>query len=166
MVLRSFADAHRAAAPRARKSAMRPDKPTNPAQRDPRNRELAAIHIGKKRLGLDDATYRDMLWTVARVRSAAELDAHGRRAVLEHMRARGYHATTRPKVRVAESRERMVAKVRAMLAEAHRPDSYADSMAKRMFSVEQFIWLKDGELHKLVAALVYDQKRRQTRESQ
>lgn len=145
---------------------MRPDKPTSRTQSDPRNRELAAIHVGKKRLGLDDATYRDMLWTVARVRSAAELDAHGRRAVLEHMRARGYHATTRLRVRVGESRERMVAKVRAMLAEANRPDGYADAMAKRMFGVEQYIWLKDGDLHKLVAALVYDQKRRQKREAQ
>lgn len=145
---------------------MRPDKPTRRTQSDPRNRELAAIHVGKKRLGLDDTTYRDMLWTVARVRSAADLDAHGRRAVLEHMRARGYHASTRPRVRPVESREPMIAKVRAMLAEASRPDSYADAMAKRMFGVEQFIWLRDGDLHKLVAALVYDQKRRRKRETQ
>ena len=54
-----------------------------------RNRQLATIHCGKKFLGLDDETYRQMLWTVARVHSAADLDLHGREKVIAHMLARG-----------------------------------------------------------------------------
>lgn len=54
-----------------------------------RNRQLAMIHCGKKYLGLDDETYRQMLWTVARVHSAADLDLHGREKVINHMLARG-----------------------------------------------------------------------------
>lgn len=56
---------------------------------DHRRRELAAIHIARAQLGLDDGTYRDMLWTVARVRSAADLDFAGRQRVLDHMASRG-----------------------------------------------------------------------------
>jgi len=42
-----------------------------------RRAQLAKIHIAKKELGLDDETYRSMLWTIARVRSASDLDSHG-----------------------------------------------------------------------------------------
>lgn len=52
---------------------------------DLRKRELAAIHIARQQLGLDEATYRDMLWTVGRVRSAADLDWAGRKRVLDHL---------------------------------------------------------------------------------
>lgn len=55
-----------------------------------RERELAMIHLAKKDLGLDDETYREMLWTVARVRSAKDLDITGRRHVLEHLKSRGW----------------------------------------------------------------------------
>lgn len=56
---------------------------------DLRKRDLAAIHIAKGQLALDDGTYRDMLWTVARVRSAADLDWAGRKRVLDHLASRG-----------------------------------------------------------------------------
>jgi phage gp16-like protein len=52
---------------------------------DLRKRELAAIHIARGQLGMDEATYRDMLWAVARVRSAADLDWAGRKRVLDHL---------------------------------------------------------------------------------
>ncbi len=62
--------------------------PMKPAP-DLRKRELAAIHIARQQLGMDDGTYRDMLWTVARVRSAADLDYAGRQRVLDHLSSRG-----------------------------------------------------------------------------
>jgi phage gp16-like protein len=59
-----------------------------------RGKELALIHIAAADLGLrtnvDDSAYRDMLWTVARVRSAKDLDAAGRQTVLRHLRACGW----------------------------------------------------------------------------
>lgn len=62
-------------------------------KRSRRQRQLAMIHIGKKDLGLDDETYRDMLHAVARVRSSADLDHHGREAVIKHLRACGARFT-------------------------------------------------------------------------
>lgn len=59
------------------------------APQSARSRELARIHLQAQQLGMiqrgDDETYRCMLWSVARVRSAKDLDEHGRRAVLEHL---------------------------------------------------------------------------------
>lgn len=42
------------------------------AVKDHRRADLAQIHIAIKDLGLDDDTYRAILWTVARVKSAAD----------------------------------------------------------------------------------------------
>lgn len=59
-----------------------------------RNTDLAKIHIGASQLGMidgvDDTAYRDMLWSVARTRSAGSLDSHGRMKVLAHLRACGW----------------------------------------------------------------------------
>jgi len=54
-----------------------------------RRRQLAAIHIAAKQLGLDRETYEAMLWSIARAHSAAELDEAGRMRVLDHLRSRG-----------------------------------------------------------------------------
>ena len=60
-----------------------------------RNADLAKIHMGAKALGLldehDDGAYRDMLWAVARVRSAAQLDQGGRELVLRHLHGLGWN---------------------------------------------------------------------------
>lgn len=55
-----------------------------------RSRDLAQIHIAKQQLGLDDDTYREMLFTVTRKRSASDLDAHERNQVLQHLMSRGW----------------------------------------------------------------------------
>jgi len=62
-----------------------------------RNAELGKIHIAVKDLCLDRDTYEDILWTVARVRSAADLDSQGRFKLLAHFRALGWKATEKKK---------------------------------------------------------------------
>jgi hypothetical protein len=57
-----------------------------------RNAELAQIHVAKKQLGLDDETYRAVLWAVARVKSAKDLDWTGRKTLLAHFKSRGWVA--------------------------------------------------------------------------
>ena len=49
-----------------------------------RNSRLAAIHMGKKQLGLDEDTYRDMLEQVGGSRSAKDLDNDGLVKVLKN----------------------------------------------------------------------------------
>lgn len=64
----------------------------------PRNIELAKIHMAAGALGLikqgEDSAYRDMLWSLARVRSAKDLDTAGRQRVIKHLRSCGWVDTS------------------------------------------------------------------------
>lgn len=128
---------------------------------DRRKAELAKIHIARSQLALDEDTYRAMLWTVARVHSAADLDDIGRRRVLDHLAGLGFKTRRPGRSTPAEGKERMVAKIYALLAD--RPVEYADGMARKMFHVERFEWCTGEQMHKLIAALTYDAKRRASR---
>jgi len=137
---------------------------------DARRRELALIHIAKAQLGLDDETYRAMLWTAGRVHSSGDLSAEGRRAVLDHLRSRGFKpvhkraakaATTRDaKPAVPADRQAQLDKIEALLADAGRPWAYVEAMAKRMCHVDALRFCTSEQLGKLIAALSYDAKRR------
>lgn len=132
-----------------------------------RKQQLAAIHVAKKRLRLDDETYRALLERVGGHRSAKDLDPHGRRAVLREFARFDQTRTTQmqnalpgaPK-QVNEELAAMIGKVAAILAQAERSWNYAHGMAKRMFGVQRVEWLHADQLHKLVAALEIDKKRR------
>ncbi|HVA82486.1 MAG TPA: regulatory protein GemA [Candidatus Binataceae bacterium] len=67
---------------------------TSPAiERGRRNAELAAIHVAKKKLGMDDATYRDFLFAQTGHYSAAELDQGQRTQAIEALRRAGFRRT-------------------------------------------------------------------------
>lgn len=140
-----------------------------------RKRRLAKIHQAKKSLGLGEREYRALLvrasadeYGIGGLDSSAHMSAVQHIAVLREMARLGFkqqaaHArgqrrwqgepkdcATRP----------LLCKVRALLADGKKPWSYAHAMAKHMFSVDKVEWLHDGDLHKLVAALQADAKRR------
>ncbi len=61
-----------------------------------RKADLAAIHIAKAELGWTDDFYRDILFSVCRVRSSAALDHTGRKRFLAHLRACGWSGGSKP----------------------------------------------------------------------
>lgn len=124
-----------------------------------RNAELAKIHLAKKQLGLDDETYRAMLWTLARVRSAKDLDEAGRRTVLDHLRARGFKSKPKGRTTPADDREALIKKIRRQMEVANVTSAYVDGMSKRMFKSDRFEWCNPDQLRRLVAALNYHIKR-------
>lgn len=134
-----------------------------------RQRDLAKIHIGRKQLGMDDQTYRELLRSVAGVESAADLDAQGRGKVLAHLAKSGFKTSSKPgrgfagkpdfKKLEGTGKLAMIRKIEAYLAEAKRPWSYAHGMAKRMFKVERVQWCGPGQLHRIISALEYDARR-------
>lgn len=134
-----------------------------------RNRQLAAIHVlASKRLRLDRDTYVALLQRVGGVRSAADLDQRGRATVLDELRRltgegqqQMRNALNLPDApqSVREEIASMVVKVGAILAETGKPWAYAHGTAKRMFKTARVEWLRADQLHKLVAALSYAQKR-------
>ncbi|KUJ73910.1 hypothetical protein AVO42_00370 [Thiomicrospira sp. XS5] len=78
--------------------------------------ELAKIHIAKKDLGMADDAYRAMLKDVAGVKSASELDFHGRHAVLHRLEKLGWKPKPRAKKTGPTSRKKasMGDKIRAL----------------------------------------------------
>jgi phage gp16-like protein len=150
-------------------SIMADSKTVRTAAPDHRRRELAQIHIAKKQLGMDDDTYRAMLWACARVRSSKHLDYAGRQHVLEHLRKCGFAASgnhewgwvdTAPK-----DKKRMLRAIIMLLKSAVPPrrKAYADGMAKGMFHVETLEFCAPDQLHKIVSALKIDAGRRARR---
>jgi phage gp16-like protein len=130
-----------------------------------RRAELAKIHVLKSQLGLDDSTYRAVLSEVAGVDSSADCDARGRRAVLEHFKALGVRLKTRGRPHNLRD-EPSLRKIEAYLAEAKRPWSYADSLAKRMYGIEKVAWLREpAHLRGVIAALHRDAVRHGRRTS-
>lgn len=132
----------------------------------PRSRDLAAIHIAAQQLGMDDATYRDMLWTIARVRSAKDLDWAGRRAVLDHLRACGAKAErpSRPShewswVDAAAANKRpllrkIIVLCRELGLERGRQMRYCEGVARRQHGNERHLQMMDAsELWRIVCAL-------------
>ena len=126
----------------------------------------AKIHIGKNQLFDDDDDYRSMVQSVAGVRSAADLDEDGRKAVLEHLKACG--AEFRPARRSGLRRKppapppETERQIRAMLAEDGLPDSYAETILQRMCSHPHRLplqWASSKQLGDVIASLSYRKKR-------
>ncbi|WP_165495673.1 gp16 family protein [Marinobacter halodurans] len=137
-----------------------------------RRKQLAAIHAARRDLGLDEDGYRLMLRELAGVASAKDLDAGGRRKVLDHLRRVGW--AKQPRKRVAQhpgtphnlGREPMLEKVEALLAEMKAPWSYADAIAKQQTGIERVAWLKKPEhLRALIAALDVELEKRRLLDS-
>lgn len=126
-----------------------------------RNDRLATIHMGKKQLNLDDATYRDMLENLTCKRSSKDLNNDEQIVVIKHLNTLGF--TKREfghKPSVTLSKEQLIDKIEALLADAGRHWNYAHGCARNMFRKEQVQFCTEHQLWKIVAALEKDKKRR------
>lgn len=126
-----------------------------------RNAELAQIHIARQQLGLDDDTYRDVLWTVARVRSSSDLDWTGRKKLLEHFRAKGWKPRAPKKARAekpaAQGQEGLVKLLWHELHEAGRVRDPSDAalgawLARNRWP-ERPEWLSRKQITQAIEAL-------------
>lgn len=126
-----------------------------------RTKELARIHCLKRDLELSDEDYRNVLWTIARVRTAADLDSYGRQQVIAQLSGRGRNPQPARRVHPAGDRAPLIAKIEAMLAASGRQRAYAEGICRRMGLPETLEWCTSEQLRKIVAALTYDARRHQ-----
>lgn len=164
---------------------MRPDHAAALARR--RKRQVQAIKAAQRQLGMDDATYRDLLerLTVVTDRSSGEVIQQGKRSateltlqqgglVLDYMRKQGAANPKRAgrdggKRRPVTSAERgeLMAKVNSLLDELGRvtgqPHSlrYADAICKRNGWGDAVDFVTPVDLHQLVGALSRTLRHRQ-----
>ncbi|OHD24630.1 MAG: hypothetical protein A2Y38_16790 [Spirochaetes bacterium GWB1_59_5] len=138
--------------------------------------QIKLIHCLKSALALDDAAYRAILGrygvdssTQLTERMAADLveDLEAKAVASGVWKKRGApkRAGRRPfQGKAPASKEQLLKKVEALLADAGRPWAYADGMAKHMFKLDSVRFADADQLRRIVAALVYDAKRRAKRE--
>lgn len=126
--------------------------------------KLAQIHIAKAQLGLTDDEYRAILARTVGVNSAKQLTNRNVGYVLAEFRRLGFVPKPAKKAgrkapRPPATRQVVMSKVEALLADAGLPWAYADGMARHMFKVERVDWLDDAQLQKLMQALIIDARR-------
>lgn len=131
---------------------------------------IAKIHIAKKQLGYDDATYRDVLERVTGKTSCKEMDLQALKKVIRELKRLGFvptpTATTQNQTPTwgkkpdgAEEKKALIGKIEAMLADMNLHWNYAHGMAKRMFGVNFVNWLNHRQLYKLTQALAVHQQK-------
>lgn len=136
--------------------ARRPNKyPTRLAEQ---KREIQIIKIAQKQLGLDDETYRAMLWTVAQVKSSTALDFAGRKKVLAHLEARGFKRTKPQPRKLADDPQSKM--IRALWLQLHEvgkvrnpSESALAAFAKRQTGRDALQWLSGAQASALIEEL-------------
>lgn len=140
-----------------------------------RNKALAAIHIAKTQLALDDDAYRAVIRRVSaehgpEVDSAGRLDHRQMRAALEEFRRLGAkrpgaHKPAsypgRPHNFGSAAMPDMITKIEAQLAHMGLSWSYADAIAQRQCGIARCAWVRDAaQLRGIIAALDVEQEKR------
>lgn len=128
---------------------------------------IAKIHIAKKDLAMDDATYRDVLVRVTGKDSCKKMSLDELKAVIEDLKRLGFKPKQTQKAKQAhgirptttEDRQALLSKVEAILADKGLHWNYAHALAKKMFKKELVTWLDAKQLYKLVQALSVYQAR-------
>lgn len=124
---------------------------------------IKTIHTLKGALGLDDDTYRAVL-AEYKVTSSKDLKPAQALLLIRDLEAKAVAAGVWKKKRNTwtppPGKKPLAGKVTAMLADAGRPDAYADGIAQQMFQLTSWRFCDNEQLRKIVAALTYDAKRR------
>ncbi|HVB80395.1 MAG TPA: regulatory protein GemA [Candidatus Binataceae bacterium] len=122
-----------------------------------RNAELAKIHLLKKRLSLDDQTYRAFLKQITGFESAADLDSEQRGRVLDAMKRFGEPAPVRPGLGPGEPQLRMM---RSLWTDLALYGAVRDSseralarFAKRLTKIDALQWLTASDASTVIEAL-------------
>jgi len=122
----------------------------------------AKIHIAKNNLGLTDEDYRAVLHRVTGHESAKDCTVPELVRVVAELRRKGWQVKPKSgKPRPAPSRgtAALRGKITALLAEAGRPEEYAEGIARRMHKVDALEFCTPKQLQGVIAALARDAQR-------
>ena len=125
-----------------------------------RRADLAAIHIAKKALSWDDGTYRDVMFTVTRFKSAGELDFAGRKRFLAHLQACMAQKGLINKAKAARvpwtPSQRRLWSLWQQLADAKlvttRDRKALDAWVHRQTGVDRLEWLNEAQLDLVITS--------------
>lgn len=113
-------------------------------------RSLAAIHVAKKQLGLDDDTYRAMLTRLTGKQSAKDMNETERFTVIEALRQQGFKKVSKPSQKRLEGK--FAPKLQALWIAAwnlglvkNRTDEALISFIKRQTGIDHVRFLRYGD---------------------
>jgi hypothetical protein len=128
-----------------------------------RNPMLAKVHIAKKELGLDDATYRAVLARVTGKTSAGDCSEAQLRAVLDHFKSEGFKARSKAPKRAGSrplAASPHAGKIRALWLALynlgvieHASEAALASFVERQTKVAALQWLTPAQAYKVIEAL-------------
>lgn len=134
-----------------------------------RKQLMAQIHIAKNQLNMDDDNYRDVLKHITGKDSCREMKTSELVDVVKEMKRLGFKPSSTDrsvkkhgkKPSVTQSKEALISKIEAMIADLNLSWDYVHGMANRMFAIERVQWLDEQKLYKLTQALaVYQRKQK------
>ena len=125
----------------------------------PRNRELGAIHIAKKQLGLNEDEYRSLLEAWTGKTSAAKLNQTERRQVIEYFRQMGFRRVGGG-LTIADDDKPLTKKIKMLWLELHRagkvekPSQAAlNAYCRRMTKIDNVAWLPPAKANIVIEGL-------------
>lgn len=126
-----------------------------------RNREIAAIHVARQQLGLDETQYRELLEAWTGKTSATKLSQEERHLVLNHFRRMGFERRETPGRLVIEDDDKpQVKKIKALWLELHRlgkvesPTLAAlNAYVNRMTKLSHVNWLTPAQAGRVTEAI-------------
>lgn len=123
------------------------------------NKQKALLHVAKAKLGMSDMEYLAMLDRVG-CQSSRDLTQGKFKVILKHLETLGFVPKTKFKAPCAKSKELLTGKINAILNDLGYPWGYVEKMVKTMFGLDAVRFCTAQQLHKVVAALTYHQRRR------
>lgn len=120
---------------------------------------IQKIHIGKNALKMDRNAYVQFLLETVDKHSCTVMSDAELMQVLQAMKAKGFKPTTnkhgkRPTAsQYNPSRQQLLNKIEAFLAESKKPWNYAHAICKKSFGIERLQWCTDAQLYKIVQML-------------
>jgi len=127
-----------------------------------RKKELAVIHIAKSELGLDDETYRDLLYEWTGEKSSADLDKEGRHEVIEAFKKMGFEPESEREERLSieDDDKPQVQKIKQLWLKLHEVGAVTNpsleslnAYVQRMTEVDRVQWLGTQDAVMVIEAL-------------
>jgi len=140
-----------------------------------RRKSIAAIHIARQQLGLDEETYRALVRRVSakhgrEVDSSAKCSDRQRHALLDELKRLGARTPGakkpaqypgKPHNFHSRAMPEMITKIEAQLTDMGLSWAYADAIAKRQCGVPRIAWVRsENQLKGIIAALDVEQRKR------
>ena len=124
-----------------------------------RKQMIQKIHIGKSELGMDKNSYVQFLLETVDKHSCTVMSDAELMQVLQAMQNKGFMVKSkkygkRPTAsQTQQSRQLLMSKIEAFLAEGKKPWNYAHAICKKSFGIDRLQWCTDEQLHKVVQML-------------